>query len=415
MRRPNPSAVETIPLRRVLAFTLALSLLAVACGDAEATVAEATVAQTTPAPGVTTTLGTTPPATEPAVEVFITIPDASDDLLAQVTGLFEAVAGGATSAAVPAGLLSHVAGSGQPGLARELALHSATLPNGEVAVITDGTDIVLAAAPDGTHWSVVGAKLPSLGLDPWYGEQLRQVYIIGSDARPGENPLRFRADSHHVITITPDGKAASIVGIPRDSYVETPEGTFDKFTNVMASNGPERILGTAEILTGIDLEGYVVTGFKGFVNLVNAFGGFQLDIPFAMAEEKSQAYFSAGVQHLNGEEALAFARNRTIQGGDFTRQFHHGVIMQWAMVAVQAGGIEDLPRLLELLTTHTWTDLPAGDLLTLGALTYELEPFEVPNVVVEGDNASRGGAAVVVLRDSAFEVFASLAETPYAP
>ncbi len=401
-------------MRRLPALTIALVLTAAACGGGAGATTEPV--ETTPTTGSiptpTVPVTVTVARTEPKVEVFITVLDAPGDLEEQVEGLYVVAAGGGDPVDAPADLLEFVAGTGQAGLARELTAHTADLPNGKVAVLTDGTDIVLAASPSGSHWSIVGAKLPSLGLAPWYGSQLRQVYIIGSDARPGELQLRFRADSHHIITIQPDGSAASIVGIPRDSYVETPEGDFDKFTNVMASHGPERVIATAEILTGLDLEGYVVTGFKGFVNLVNAFGGFELDIPFAMAEEKSQAYFSPGVQHLTGEEALAFARNRTIQGGDFTRSLHHGVIMQWAMVAVQSRGIEDLPRLLEMLTTHAWTDLPAGDLLTIGALIFELEAFEVPNMVVEGDNASRGGAAVVVLRETAFEVFTSLAEAP---
>lgn len=398
-------------MHRYLAPTLILLLLVTACsrGAANPTEPLDTVFTTTTALANTTTV---PVTTESPVEVFVTVIDAPGDLATQVAGLYAVAAGGTDPVDAPVELLAHVAGSGQPGLGRELSVTSATLPTGEVAVITDGTDLVLAALIDGDHWSVVGADLPSLGLAAWYGSKLRQLYIIGSDARPGENPLRYRADSHHIITIEPDGSAASIVGIPRDTYVETPEGTHEKFTNVMASNGPERIIATAEILTGLEFEGYVVTGFKGFVNMVNAVGGFEAEIPFAMAEPKSQAYFSAGVQHLTGEEALAFSRNRSITGGDFTRQFHHGVIMQWAMVAARSRGIEELPAMLEILTTHGWTDLSAGDLLTFGALVWELEPFEVTNIVVEGDNASRGGAAVVLLRESAQEVFASLADSP---
>ncbi len=403
-------------MRRIPALFIAFIVATTACGGG----AEAVTTEVSPTTTVTTapppsTDAPAPSSTSPAVEVFVTVVGATGDLESQVAALYGAAAGATGPVNAPPGLISHVAGSGRPGLGRELVVHGGTLPNGRIAVVTDGTDVVLAASDNGGQWEIVGAKLPSLGLRPWYGSHLRQVYVIGSDARPGENPLRFRADSHHIITIAPDGSAASIVGIPRDSHVETPEGTFDKFTNVMASNGPDRVLDTAEILTGLDLEGYVVTGFKGFVNLVNAFGGFEADIPFAMAEEKSQAYFSPGVQHLTGEEALAFARNRTIDGGDFRRQLHHGVIMQWAMVAVQARGLTALPGLLELLTTHTWTDLPVGDLLAVGALIYELEPFEVPNIVVEGENANRNGAAVVVLHESAFDVFSALATAPYRP
>jgi LCP family protein required for cell wall assembly len=400
---------------RRLALLLSLAIVVAACGggSTDRPVPTGTAAPTTTTSIAPTTTMESTTTTEPLLDVgvFVTVADAPVGLEEAVTELYLAAAIPATAPLVVDGLVAHVSGSGSPGLGRELVATVGTVPNGDVAVVTDGTDVVLAANAE-DQWQVVGASLPSLGLDPWFGDSVRQLYVIGSDARPGENPLRFRADSHHIITIQPDGSAASIVGIPRDAWVETPEGDFDKFTNVMASNGPERILGTAKILTGLDLEGYVVTGFKGFVNLVNEFGAFEVDIPFAMAEPKSEAYFSAGVQFVDGADALAFARNRTIDGGDFTRQFHHGVIMQWAMLSVQTRDITELPGLLETLTRHTWTDLPAGDLLTFGALVWELPPFEVTNLVVEGDQARRSGAAVVVLRESAYEVFRDLADGP---
>lgn len=404
-------------MRRLAALPILILLMA-ACTDATA---GTTPPIETTVPATTTTVTTTMPiesttTTEalPEIGVFVSVTDAPTGLEEAVAELYLAAAVDGTAPHVVEGLAAHVAGAGAPGLGRELAATVGTVPNGDIAVVTDGTDLVLAANAE-DEWQVVGASLPSLGLDPWFGDGVRQLYVIGSDARPGEHQLRFRADSHHIITIEPDGSAASIVGIPRDAWVETPEGTFEKYTDVMASNGPERILGTAGILTGLELEGYVVTGFKGFVNLVDEFGGFDLDIPFAMAEPKSDAYFSAGVQFVDGADALAFARNRTIEGGDFTRQFHHGVIMQWAIAAVQTRDITELPPLLETLTSHTWTDLPPGDLLTFGALVWELSPFDVTNLVVEGDQARRDGAAVVVLRESAFEVFRDLADGPITP
>ncbi len=401
---------------RLLTPLLAVLLIA-ACGGDSRSPTTAPTASEAPAVATTSTEAPTTTAAEEAVadiDVYITVVNGSPGLADAVSDLYRAAAGADPSPLLPEGLGAHVAGSAQPGLGRELTATTGILPNGDIAVVTDGTDVVFAANEE-DGWEVVGATLPSLGLEPWLGESVRQLYVIGSDARPGENPLRFRADSHHIITLLPDGSVGSIVGIPRDAWVETPEGDFDKLTNVMASHGPERILETARLLTGLELEGYVVTGFKGFVNLVDDFGGFEIDIPFAMAEPKSDAYFSAGVQRVDGAGALAFARNRTITGGDFTRQLHHGLIMQWAMAATQTRDITELPALLETLTTHTWTDLPPGDLLTIGALVWELSPFDLTNVVVEGDQARRGGAAVVVLRESAFEVFRNLAEGPIAP
>ncbi len=259
-------------------------------------------------------------------------------------------------------------------------------------------DVVLLVKHEDEDWTVVGAKLTTFDKGPWYGPEMRHVMIIGTDARAGYDQRVFRGDSLHVLTSNIAEGGGSIVGFPRDSYIEAPYG-FDKFTNVnaLAEDGPVTTTEIARTLSGLPLEGYIVTGFTGFENLVNDIGGVPVDVPFAMADDKSNAYLSAGLQWLMGYDALAFTRNRTITGGDFTRSFHHGVLMQGALTAVQDRGILDLPFLLKVLMNRTWTDLTPEQLLTVAAGAYELDPALVGNVVLRGTVATRGGASVVDL------------------
>ncbi len=286
----------------------------------------------------------------------------------------------------------------------------AELAEGWVGVGVWNEDLVLGTSLDGEAWTLVGGRLSSMGLSPFYGEAAHQLFIIGSDARTKQDPLKLRADSLHIVTIAADGSSASIVGLPRDSYVEAPYGGKTKFTNIMSGRGPEVVVETAETLTGLDLDGYMLTGFSGFVKLVNNYGGFEIDIPFNMAEPKSDAYFTAGKQMIDGFQALAFARNRTLKGGDFTRSFHHGVIMQWGLASVIDKGPLDIPNDLKLLDTYTFTDLSTEKRLLVMAALFELDPFEIPNIVVDGTAGMAGAASVVFLNDPAFEVFADLAD-----
>jgi anionic cell wall polymer biosynthesis LytR-Cps2A-Psr (LCP) family protein len=129
-----------------------------------------------------------------------------------------------------------------------------------------------------------------------------------------------------------------------------------------------------------------------------------------MNEPKSKAFFDAGLQLFDGSDALAFARNRTVSGGDFTRSYHQGLLMVAAMRKVQSLGIADLPRILELVGEYVWTDLSAEQLLTLAAMTYELDPDTLPNQVVDGQVGTAGKASVVYLTDAAFATFADLAD-----
>lgn len=394
---------------RSLAFALIAVFLVSACTTASepSTTTSSTVTTTT------TTAPTTSTATLPETTVSVELTDSPAGLNDVVLGLYLYAADPSLDSEMdnPPGLIEHLADL-EPTIG-EVSV-SGTVTTGDVlesqvAVVKAGEDIVLAVSDDG-DWRIAGARLTRFGKTAWYGEEPRLVLIIGSDARPGQNPLGYRADSLHIVGIVPGPGTGAIVGIPRDSWVEASYGGSNKFTNVMASRGPEVVLETARNLTDLPIEGYLVTGFLGFEGLVDAFGGFEFDVPFAMAEPKSKAYFQAGLQLFGGADALAFARNRTLSGGDFTRSYHHGLLMVAALRKVEALGIEELPRLLELLVEFAWTDLSAEQLLTLGAAAYQLDPETLTNLVVDGQVGTAGSASVVYLTEAAFATFADLAD-----
>jgi LCP family protein required for cell wall assembly len=341
----------------------------------------------------------------------VALDGAPDSFVAAVEGLYGLAADPASDPApdIPEGLMTHLEGlepAGDLFLRGEWSV--AELPEGdEIGVAAIGPDVVLLVSDEGT-WRVVGAKLGRFDLEPWYGDPVRRILVVGTDARPGYIQEAFRADSIHLLTSAVAGRTGAIVGFPRDSYVTTPDGSLDKFTHVNVSFGGEGMVETAEELSGLDIEGYLLTGFLGFQQLVDAFDGITVDVPFGMAEPKSGAYLSAGIQVLWGANALAFSRNRTIPNGDFRRSLHQGLVMQGALDKVQGFDMLDLPFLLAMLREFTWTDLGAEELLTVAAGAFEIDAATVPNVVLPGSIRTRGGASVVVLADGAFDVLGDL-------
>ena len=278
-----------------------------------------------------------------------------------------------------------------------------------LAVVTADDDVVLLVDEGETlGWKVVGAKLARYGLEASYGDAIRHVMIIGTDARPGQDQRVFRGDSLHILTSNIADGAGSILGFPRDSHVDAPYGGKDKFTHINALAGPDAVVQVARDLTGLPVEGYIVTGFLGFEQLVNDFGGVTVNVPFAMADPKSKAYLNAGSQVLWGANALAFTRNRSIYGSDFTRSFHHGLVIDGALDTVQSRGIVALPDLLRILGKYTWTDLSGEDLLTLAAGAYALDAESLINVVLPGTIQTIGGASVVVLNAEVEDYFRDL-------
>lgn len=376
------------------------------------TAAAAPITTTTTAPTTTTSTTSTTTTTVPVGVAMTVSGDPAGDLPAGVLALYTwMVDPAAEPPPLPTGLGAHL----EPlrtstEIEVEAAVSSAELADGSgVAVVTVGDDLILAVA-EGDEWAIVGARLASFDAAPWYGEPVRHVFVIGTDARPHESQPDLRADSIHIVGASLTQSGGTIVGFPRDTYVAASYGG-DKYSSVNVRASTEEMVQIAEELSGIEMDGYILTGFAGFKRLINGLGGVEIDIPFAMNDDDANAFLSAGLQVLKGGDMLAFSRNRHISGGDFTRSFHHGVVMQAVLTRIQAEGVERLPQLIAILTADTWTDLTSAELLQLGAIAFELDPATVANLVLPGSVGSVGGASVVRLSEAdANAIFEDLAD-----
>ena len=147
------------------------------------------------------------------------------------------------------------------------------------------------------------------------------VLLMGIDSTTSgfKNSDSFNGDSLILLTVNPKTMNATMLSIHRDSYV--PIMCFDdkrenKITHA-ASHGTQCVLDTVENYLDVKVDYYVKINFTGVVDLVNALGGLELDVPHALCEQDSKrrigkniVYIEKGKQVLNGEQVLAFARNR---------------------------------------------------------------------------------------------------------
>lgn len=357
----------------------------------------------------------------PPLSVVIVEGDIPQELLRPIADLYSWLADGRNQVYdIPPGLVAHFSGSTLP-VTPQLAIEmiEADLPTGESIGVIHVEDDVLFAADHGDGWEIVG--FAPAGATPWLGDEPKLLLVLGSDARPGQNQQTLRADSIHILALSPTGNGGTIIGFPRDAYIskdiiaaanETvglprsrlPSGGT-KFTHVMASRGPEIMLAVARELTGLPIAGYVVTGFRGFEDLINALGGVTITLPNRISTgDEEQRSFRAGEQFLSGARTLLLSRIRkTLPNGDFGRSFNQGLVILAAMMEVQLRGIDALPDLLNMLVEHTWTDLPAGELLTLGAAGLLMDPGGLENLVLPGKIANIGGASVVLLDEEEFD------------
>ena len=297
-------------------------------------------------------------------------------------------------------------------------------PDGQAAsAMIAGTTVAVAALGDdliygfdqGSGFQIVAARVPSLDR-AYYGSLPKTVAVIGSDARPGEDATFSRGDSIHIFTLDGQGRGA-IVGVPRDSWVEYSGGGRGKINGSLSLGGPEEFLQTMANVTGLNYDGYLLTGFEGFQELWgNVLGGANLDLPTALVDRSSGANFSAGPQYLNGPQALSFARARkNLSGGDLQRSFNGGVLIQGALSTAQHLGPLALPTMLQKGWPWLVTDLTAGEILAAAALAVDTPLSAITNAVAPGRIGSAGAASVVYLTAGAGEMFGDLADGSLGP
>jgi LCP family protein required for cell wall assembly len=238
------------------------------------------------------------------------------------------------------------------------------------------------------------------------------ILVIGSDARPGESPEATRGDSLHIVGVNPAKGAISILGIPRDSFVPIP-GVGTRKINEALLGGPGLVVRTVEDLTGVAIDGYVLTGFAGFQDLVNAIGGIGVDVPYRMNDPYSNANFRPGMKHMLGRDALAFSRDRhDVPGGDFGRSMNQGRMLIAALRQLKLDVAKNPGALLTWLAAGAkvlHTDLGLADMAELLLSMPSLDPGRVDNRVVSGTGAMIGGLSVVQLGSAAHAMFRDLA------
>jgi len=158
------------------------------------------------------------------------------------------------------------------------------------------------------------------------------ILVMGLDRRPREGEAPARTDTLFVLTVDPDAKTAGILGIPRDLWVEIPGkdgGTFEErinsayvigTVNNYDGGGPGLAMEVVEHTLDIPIHHYMVIDFEGFVEVIDGLGGIEVEVP----EEIYDPYYSwtelpgdydpqsfeAGLQHMDGRTALAYARIR---------------------------------------------------------------------------------------------------------
>ena len=182
----------------------------------------------------------------------------------------------------------------------------------------------------------------------------------------------YNADTLMLVTFNPDTLGATMHSIPRDTYTKIACTGGKHKINSSGWYSDKCVVDTVSKLVDINIDYYVKINFTGMVELVNALGGIDVNVPYAFCEQNSKRqfgehliYVEEGYQHLDGEQALALSRNRKFLTGqcpakynqkgyydnnlrnDITRGLNQQLVIRGILNSLRS--IKDLNTVYELL------------------------------------------------------------------
>ena len=165
-------------------------------------------------------------------------------------------------------------------------------------------------------------------------------------------------DSLILITFNPNTLNATMLSIPRDSYVPIAcwSGNPENKITHAAAYGTDCMMSTIENYFDVTIDYYAKINFKGLVSLVDALGGITVEVPQELCTDNSnregQICIDAGLQTLNGEQALVLARNRKqLTGGDLDRGLNQQLVIQGILNKVK--DMKNINQVMDVLNTVT--------------------------------------------------------------
>ena len=248
------------------------------------------------------------------------------------------------------------------------------------------------ATPSGSN-DPVATPLPTLSSGPapvaWDGASPVTVLVMGLDYRDweaGDGPPR--TDTMILLTIDPLTKTAGMLNIPRDLWVSIPGFEYGRINTAyplgisydVPGGGPALAMQTIESLLGVPIDYYAIIDFYAFEQFIDQLGGINVHVPSEISVDpignNNTVILEEKDYLFDGPTALAYARARHTEGGDFDRaQRQQQVILAIKDRVIDLGPAEiasRAPALYNELSKGIHTNLSLDDAIRLGWLALDI-------------------------------------------
>lgn len=226
-------------------------------------------------------------------------------------------------------------------------------------------------------------------------DYVKNILLIGVDAREGEEAEKTRSDTMMLVTIDTRNKQIKLTSFLRDMYLEIPGYREDKLNAAQSHGGTQLLVDTLEYNFKVDIDNYMLVSFDMFTAIIDELGGVDVEITDKEAKyinskdhmdiEDVYAFpeaLSGGMQHFTGAQALWYSRIRYLDSDFMRTQRQRKVITAIVKEAVGQSPFA-LLDMVEKVMPMVKTDLTEDEMMDLGlhALTYlkyDIVQMQVP-------------------------------------
>lgn len=231
-------------------------------------------------------------------------------------------------------------------------------------------------------------------------QDLVNILLIGQDAREGES--RARSDTMILVTFNKTAGTVTLTSFMRDLYVQIPGYQDNRINAAYAFGGMTLLDETLRVNFGVEVDANIEVNFDGFSDIIDALGG--VDIELSSAEAKVLG-LSAGMNRLNGEKALSYARIRSIDS-DFNRTARQRKVISSLFYSMKTASFSQLTALMDTVLPLVTTDMSNTEIVAyLTELfpmlaTSSLSSSRVPADDTYSMNSVRGMSVLVADMDA---------------
>ncbi|MGI6590483.1 MAG: LCP family protein [Eggerthellaceae bacterium] len=222
------------------------------------------------------------------------------------------------------------------------------------------------------------------------------VLLIGSDKRASNSSMGQRSDTNILVRIDIPNSTITMISIPRDTAITYGDYGTIKFNAAYAYDGTAGTISAANDLCGVKISHYVAIDFDGLTELVDSIGGVDVEVDERIDDSNAgDVVIEKGQQHLDGEEALVFARSRAYTDGDFTRVKNQRKLVKAICEKALSESFTDLANTVTTCASYVTTDMSAQDLAAIALKLKNAGDLKIYSATIPSTTGSLNGESYV--------------------